>query len=168
MAETLPSFTIDPFTQVYVALWNALFDPSATLADLVAAANRTDLSIAGVEIPENAECGSLPGFMLAQADWSDTPINSKADEITQAYPFRAATSVWSVRDINAIKWAALKALKRADANDPNFGFPWVRGWTIRTAVDSAATSVENRGEEKWVTVANVVVTMCIPRASLTA
>jgi hypothetical protein len=168
MAEALPDFSTDPFTQVYVALWNALFDPSASLGDLVAAANRTDLSVAGVEIPSNAECANLPGFMLAQADWSLTPSNSKADEVTQAYPFRAATSVWSVRDINAIKWAALKALKSADASDPNFGFPWVRGWTIRTAGDSAATSTENRGEEKWTTVGNIVVTMCIPRASFSA
>jgi hypothetical protein len=169
MAESLPNFTsVDPYTQVYDALWAALFSVSADFAALVDAENRTDLSTASPEIPANAECRNLPNVILGQADWSASPGNSKAKETTQAYPLRIATSNWSVATLNRLKWEAWRALEIADATDPNFGLSFVRGWVIRTAGDSAASSNENRGEEKWTTVANIVVTMCIPRQSLTS
>lgn len=167
MAET-PSFTVDPFTQAYQALWAALFDALAGLDDLIEETNRTDLSAAAPEIPSNAECGQLPNVLLAQSDWSFSPTNSKAKELTQAYPLRIAIGTWSVTEINRVKWEALKALERSDVGANNLGLSFVRSVAVRTASDSPAREGENRGEEKWVTVANIVVTMCIPRESLLA
>ncbi len=164
MAEVIDFTSTDPFTLAYRAVWDALFDPLAGFAALVNVANRTDLSAVNPVIRANVECSNLPEVILAQADWTATPLNSKARESTQAYALRIATGSLSVADINKLKWEAWRALERAG---PNLGLSFVRVWVIRTATDSVAREGENRGDEKWVTLINVVVTMFIPDTSLT-
>jgi hypothetical protein len=74
---------------------------------------------------------------------------------------RIATSSMQITKVNQIKWAALQAMKLAGTK---LGLDFVEGWTITQATDDIAKEGERRGDEKWTTVAVIVVTMKIDRA----
>lgn len=156
----MPTFDeVDPFSQVYSAIYDALLSASAPLAALVT--RSVDLTDAGPTISNKAECADLPELLLAQTGWGIAGGSSKAYAVTQNYPVRIATSSMQITKVNQIKWAALQAMKLAGTK---LGLDFVEGWTITQATDDIAKEGERRGDEKWTTVAVIVVTMKIDRA----
>jgi hypothetical protein len=162
---------VDPFTQVYQAIWGALTSWSGFTA-LVAAGNRNDLSAAAFEaIKPEAQAGDLPEVTLLQSAFTLKPqgASSLVAEATQIYPLVTASDSLRVLDVNAVKYQALIAMAKAD---PALGLSFVRAYRLREGEDRTDVRLLNataaRGTDRMISIVRFEVEMYFARGDLAA
>jgi hypothetical protein len=132
----MPEAITDPFSKVYAAIAAAL-SADSDFARLVDLGLRIDFTQAtGYPIQVQKRDRSLKAVSeLDQGRFTLMPFggNSRVAEASQSYVLSVDSHKTTVQTINQIKWAALKALRRAG---PELGtHNLVRDWMITDGMD---------------------------------
>jgi hypothetical protein len=165
--------TLDPFTQAYQAIRDALQGWSG-FAALVKEANWDDFTEFA---RQNAKGGLMPAdaptASLVPTTFTLRPFgsNSKVSQIEHGFQLVTATDVLKVLKVNAVKYQTLVALVKAgdDLGLPGLVSDWnVTGGQDGTGTVEVAGSDTLKGRKGFASILSINVVMTISRATLLA
>lgn len=157
--------TIDPFSEVYNALFDALIEEHEIERRI---APRSRIRFDGDKPHPAAEkigTADVPEVMLfpGRCAYGLTHTSDSA-RIEQVFQLRIATHDLRLdRDLFPVKWAAVRAMYRAS---PTLGLDTVKKVTLVDSIDSFDDADANRGTPGWSALMTILVTLFIPRSRL--
>lgn len=155
-------YSPDPYTEAYRAVFDALESADAPLAALVS----RFVDVTEEDIPEKAECDALPMVIVAQSGFTWSPGSSKARTSVQNFPILMSTGSAKLGTVNAVKWAAIRALEIAGSQLGKPGL--IESWRMADWGDAYQMRAERLGAERWITSGVVAVTLKIDKSELPA
>jgi hypothetical protein len=173
---------LDPLTRVYRRIWSLLF-AYAPLAEMVRFGNRVRMDEGDPAIKDQARHADLPELILHQGAFEFRPFaTNHVASFQQAYLISLTHADLRIDTMNAVKWAVLTAMSKADPHlhvlpsdlfgDPVIG-KFVDSWRIESGMDSASQQALgdenlNRGRQRWTTAAVIQVQMRWPMGAFVA
>jgi hypothetical protein len=160
MAEPI----IDPFSQVYTAIANALSNDRdwQGLVDIGLRINFTKLEGRAIQVVKQGRT-LKPIAELDQGRFLIQPFggNSRIAEAQQSYVLSVESAKQTIQLVNEIKWATLKALRRAG---PELGtHNLVRDWMILDGMDQPRPQ-SPESPQGWTAVLTIQVQMYFDKA----
>ena len=158
--------TVDPFSEAYDALFNALIEEHEIERRIVPRARVRFDGDKPNPIPEKVGVVDVPEVMLYPGactyNLTHTSCNARVEQV---FYLRIATHDLRLdRDLFPVKWAAVCALAKAS---PTLGLDTVKKLDLISSADRYDDEEANRGTLGWSTVMSIRVTMFIPRSRLT-
>ena len=161
-------FTIDPFTQVHQAIWNALtaYQPWAQFVPPGARINAVPLGPLSAKAKATMP-GDVPEVRILQAGWSWNEGNAKTINIHQHFAVEMNTTAQNVIPLNTLKFLSLIALVQEKAKQVNFGLSFVIDWSAQ-GVAREVPMESDSGLKMWRSAVFVTVNMLLAYSDIMA